>query len=185
MVSTPWHYQHPCRVCPPLISTHCRQTLSQSRLLISGYSTDLIVGAWAINSRGLSYFTSVVRDQNLFFFFTWTFAVVVLTKYPLWREDGFFSYEYACPLWSVHVAHSATCYWKIIPFALYTTPLLGQVEVEVNLRPTVSRPVCLGVRRPSGTCGQFRFLLEISFRQLRVCYFVAPSLTRGLVCNLL
>jgi hypothetical protein len=60
-----------------------------------------------------------------------------------------------------------------------------QVEVEVNLRPTVSRPVCLGVRRPSGTCDQFFFLLEISFRQLRVCYFVAPSLTIGRVCNLL
>jgi hypothetical protein len=29
------------------------------------------------------------------------------------------------------------------------------------------------------------FLLEIFFRQLRVCYFVAPSLTRGRVCNLL
>jgi hypothetical protein len=29
------------------------------------------------------------------------------------------------------------------------------------------------------------FLLEIFFRQLRVCYFVAPSLTRGWVCNLL
>jgi hypothetical protein len=28
-------------------------------------------------------------------------------------------------------------------------------------------------------------LLEIFFRQLRVCYFVAPSLTRGRVCNLL
>jgi hypothetical protein len=27
--------------------------------------------------------------------------------------------------------------------------------------------------------------LEISFRQLSVCYFVAPSLTRGRVCNLL
>jgi hypothetical protein len=39
-------------------------------------------------------------------------------------------------------------------------------EVEVNLRPTVS-------------------LLEIFFRQLRVCYFVAPSLTRGRVSNLL
>jgi hypothetical protein len=60
-----------------------------------------------------------------------------------------------------------------------------EVEVEVNLRPTVSRPVCPGVRRPSGTCDQFLFLLEISFRQLRVCYFVAPSLTRGRVCNLL
>jgi hypothetical protein len=59
------------------------------------------------------------------------------------------------------------------------------VEVEVNLRPTVSRPVCLGVRRPSGTCNQFFFLLGIFFRQLRVCYFVAPSLTRGRVCNLL
>jgi hypothetical protein len=59
------------------------------------------------------------------------------------------------------------------------------LEVEVNLRPTVSRPVCLGVRCPSGTCDQFFFLLEISFRQLRVCYFVAPSLTRGRVCTLL
>jgi hypothetical protein len=56
-----------------------------------------------------------------------------------------------------------------------------EVEVEVNLQPTVS----LGVRRPSGTCDQFVFLLEISFRQLRVCYFVAPSLARGQVCNLL
>jgi hypothetical protein len=58
-------------------------------------------------------------------------------------------------------------------------------EVEVNLRPIVSRPVCLGVRHPSGTRDQFFFLLEILFRQLRVCYFVAPSLTRGRVCNLL
>jgi hypothetical protein len=29
------------------------------------------------------------------------------------------------------------------------------------------------------------FLLEILFEQLRVCYFVAPSLTRGRACNLL
>jgi hypothetical protein len=58
-----------------------------------------------------------------------------------------------------------------------------EVEIEVNLRPTVSRPVCLGVRRPSGTCDQFFLLLEISLRQLRVCYFVAPSLTRGRVCK--
>jgi hypothetical protein len=44
---------------------------------------------------------------------------------------------------------------------------------------------CLGVRCPSGTRDQFFFLLEISFRQLLVCYFVAPSLARGRVCNLL
>jgi hypothetical protein len=58
-------------------------------------------------------------------------------------------------------------------------------EVEVNLRPRVSRPACPGVRRPSWTRDQFFFLLEISFRQLRLCYFVDPSLTRGRVCNLL
>jgi hypothetical protein len=45
--------------------------------------------------------------------------------------------------------------------------------------------ICPGVRLPSGTRDQFFFLLETSFRQLRVCYFVAPSLTRGRVCNLL
>jgi hypothetical protein len=45
--------------------------------------------------------------------------------------------------------------------------------------------VCPGVRRPSGICDQFFFRHEISCRQLRLCYFVAPSLMRGRVCNLL
>jgi hypothetical protein len=43
-------------------------------------------------------------------------------------------------------------------------------EVEVNLRPTVSRPVCTGVRRPSGTCDQFFFHHEISFRVSELIY---------------
>jgi hypothetical protein len=68
--------------------------------------------------------------------------------------------------------------------AAYPAELL-KVEVEVNLRPTVSRSVCLGVKRPSGTFDHFFFLIEIPFRHMRVCYFVAPSLTRGRVCNLL
>jgi hypothetical protein len=63
--------------------------------------------------------------------------------------------------------------------------LTDEVEVEVKLRPTVILPVRLGIRRPSGTRDQFFFLLEIFFRQLQVCYFVAPSLTRGRFCNLL
>jgi hypothetical protein len=36
-----------------------------------------------------------------------------------------------------------------------------------------------------GPVNNFFFFLDIFFRQLRVCYFVAPSLTRGRVCNLL
>jgi hypothetical protein len=58
-------------------------------------------------------------------------------------------------------------------------------EVEVNLRTTVSRPVSLCVSYSSGTRDQFFFLLEISFRQLRAYYFVAPSLTRRRICTLL
>jgi hypothetical protein len=58
-------------------------------------------------------------------------------------------------------------------------------NVEANLRPTVSRPGCPGVRRPPGTHDQFFFLFESSFRQLWLYYFVAPSLMRGRVCSLL
>jgi hypothetical protein len=65
---------------------------------------------------------------------------------------------------------------KIPPVSLCMYPQWLQVAFAVNLRPTVSRPVCRGVRRPSGACDQFLFLLEISFRQLRAYKFVAPSL---------
>jgi hypothetical protein len=37
----------------------------------------------------------------------------------------------------------------------------NQVKVKVTLRPTICRPVRLGVRRPSGTRNQFFFLLMI------------------------
>jgi hypothetical protein len=69
-------------------------------------------------------------------------------------------------------------------FRSAVTTTIPNIEVEVNLRPTISQPVYPGVRRKSGTREQFFFLLEISFRQLRLCYFVAPSLTRGRVCKL-
>jgi hypothetical protein len=46
-------------------------------------------------------------------------------------------------------------------------------KVKVTLRPTVSRPVCLGGRYTYATRDQFFFNLEIFFRELRVCYFVA------------
>jgi hypothetical protein len=37
------------------------------------------------------------------------------------------------------------------------------------------------IRDPRPIC----FLLDIFFRQLRVCYFIVPFLTRGRVCNVL
>jgi hypothetical protein len=55
-----------------------------------------------------------------------------------------------------------------------------KVKVKVMLRPTVSRPVCLGIKHPSGTYDQ----IFITVRQLRICWCGALSLTRGRVCRL-
>jgi hypothetical protein len=58
----------------------------------------------------------------------------------------------------------------------------NNTDVEVNLQPTVGQSILVsGTHLGPAT----KFLLEIFFRQLRVCYFVAPSLTGGRVCNLL
>jgi hypothetical protein len=67
------------------------------------------------------------------------------------------------------------------PCLLFTGwPSTFWVKVRVILRPTVSRPVCLGIKHPSGAYDQ-NF---ITVRQLRVCWCGALSLTRGLVCRL-
>jgi hypothetical protein len=53
-------------------------------------------------------------------------------------------------------------------------------ESESYVRPTVSRPVCLRIKNPSGAYDQ----IFITVRQLRVCWCGALSLTRGRVCRL-
>jgi hypothetical protein len=90
---------------------------------------------------------------------------------PLWREEGFL-------IWNCSLAS---------PAQSFSSPsFVGRKTIrKFKLLPSVNRPVRLAVRHPSGTRDQFFFLLEIFFRQLRVGYFVVPSLTRVRFCNLL
>jgi hypothetical protein len=72
-------------------------------------------------------------------------------------------------------------YW--IAFSIHLrmiNDLWNPVESSLILRPTVSRPVCLGIKHPTGVHDQ----IFIPVRQLRVCWSEAPSLTRGRVCRL-
>jgi hypothetical protein len=87
--------------------------------------------------------------------------------------------------WCWHINDHCTELIVFLQLPLVQLHSSSAVAVVVNLRPTVSRPVCPGVRRPSGTCDKFFFLHEISFRQLRVCNFIVPSLTGGRVFKLL
>jgi hypothetical protein len=60
------------------------------------------------------------------------------------------------------------------------TPACGQVKVEVIVWPTAGRPVCPGVRQPSGPLNQ----IFITFRQMWVCWCGAPSLTKERIGSL-
>jgi hypothetical protein len=66
----------------------------------------------------------------------------------------------------------------------YSTPpphgIILLLSLSLMLRPTVSQPVCRGIRHPSGAYDQ----ISIIVWQLRVWWFGEPSLTRGRVCRL-
>jgi hypothetical protein len=63
---------------------------------------------------------------------------------------------------------------------LAIAPNESVLSLSLILRLTVSRPVCLGIKHPSGPYDQ----IFITARQLRVCWCGALCLTRGHICRL-
>jgi hypothetical protein len=116
-------------------------------------------------------------------------ALILLILLCLHRSSGIGFQRRTFPFF--WVPELSLCFTHSNYLLTLTQLLLSQEEfrlsslVEVKLRPTISGPVRHRVRQPSGTREQCFFLLEIFFRHLRVCYFVASSLTRGRVRILL
>jgi hypothetical protein len=66
------------------------------------------------------------------------------------------------------------------------SPITGSVEISQSYLTTDGQSASLSWGQATIKArDKFFFLLEIFFRQLQVYYFVAPSLTKGWVCNLL
>jgi hypothetical protein len=78
--------------------------------------------------------------------------------------------------WLLHVLPR----WRLLTTENPRRQRQTSLGLSLLLRPTVSRPVCLGIKHPSGAYDH----IFITVRQLRICWCGALSLTRGRVCRL-
>jgi hypothetical protein len=104
---------------------------------------------------------------------------VCLVPYRQWPYSGLIPHVRG-PTDSVRFIVSIS-FWIGRGQSIWSANNISQVQVQVTLRPTVSRPVCLGV----GPSFRAHDQIFIIVGHLRSSCWGAPSLTRGRVCNLL
>jgi hypothetical protein len=81
----------------------------------------------------------------------------------------------------VHIT-STRSYWQC---SVYNKGSFIYINVKVTVRPTVGQSVLVSGSHLGPATNFSHYLFDYFFRQLRGCYFVAPSLRRRRVCNLL
>jgi hypothetical protein len=102
---------------------------------------------------------------------------------PIWRANSLYSYPpgTGCPTYTprkyVRFSSPPTTYRAVVD-VFETASTRAILNGKVMLRPTVSGPVCLGIKHPFGAYDQI-FLTCVT---VTVCSCGAPSLTRGRVC---
>jgi hypothetical protein len=97
---------------------------------------------------------------------------------PAWLTSFWFKNRSLLQLPLSAGEHSTAEHWTVeLPLNPFMTEWLSLSPI---LRTTLSRPVCLWLKHPSGTYDQ----IFNTVRQLRVCWCGAHSLTRGRVCRL-
>jgi hypothetical protein len=79
--------------------------------------------------------------------------------------------------------HSAYCHKALHPTQFHTIHINLKSKLIYDRRSVGQSVLVSGAHL--GPATNSLFSLKFSLKQFRVCYFVAPSLTRGRICNLL